>query len=577
MYLLSSINLLPCPLLSRWQVLKAGLVLLCLGVLLLAGLAAPTQAAGPGDLDPTFDGDGWVTTSFNGPIYDRLITESGINAIAYQSDGKLVAAGYALDNDELSYAVLARYNLDGSLDTTFDGDGKLITAINGTYYYLFINALAVQPDGKLVVAGSKGLAFPDFFLARYNPNGSLDTSFDGDGIVTLEFTGFYDHGGISALAVQPDGKLVVAGYLGGSSGTAIALARYNANGSRDTSFNGGGLVATFISGGNSFAEALVLQPDGKLVAAGRSNDDFVLARYHSNGSLDATFDGDGMVTTSFGADTFDSANALVLQSDGKLVAAGQTLGANTNDAADFALARYNPNGSLDTSFDSDGLISTAISANDPDLAKALVVQPDGRLVAAGYSKPTGHLDFALVRYNPNGSLDTSFNGDGITTSDAGVGSLYSAAEALVLQPDGKLVLAGSSGDDYISNNFVLARYIGGSLPALSVSKTAQPDPVAPGGTLTYTIQVKNYGSIPLHATITDTLPAHVTPGGQQVWTANLPAWNGVWSQTVVVTVDPGYTGALVNRVDVTTAEGLSASAQTITNGQKNYLPVIIKN
>jgi uncharacterized delta-60 repeat protein len=310
----------------------------------------------------------------------------------------------------------------------------------------FAWTLLRQPDGKLVAGGNR--------IARYNADGSLDRSFSRDGRV---------FGGGAGLVLQPDGKLVTA-YT--SSDHDFALARYNRNGSLDASFGTGGEVTTRFSAGDVVAYALVRQPDGKLVAAGRTApgldsdalDEFALARYNPDGSLDASFGTDGTVTTSFGTGDRlgDDAFALVLQPDGKLVAAGKT--DQTDSGLDaFALVRYNPNGSLDPTFGTDGKVTTPFTSGDAT-AYALALQPDGKLVAAGDSYGrAGRFHFAMARYNPDGSLDSSFGDRGDVTTSVGP---FSAALALVLRPDGKLVAAGET-DTFAPNQraeFALVRY-----------------------------------------------------------------------------------------------------------------------
>ncbi len=314
----------------------------------------------------------------------------------------------------------------GSVDESFNGtsQAKRLAAADD-----LANALALRPDGKLVAAGeSRG----DLALARYKPNGSLDPSFGGDGRVVT--SALFDLFGARALAPQPDGKLVVVG--GGSNGD-FELARYNPDGSLDKSFGKGGKVNTVL-GDDDEANAVVLQPDGKLIAAGQS---FALARYNANGALDPSFGTGGKVTTPFGSD-YAVAFALVLQPDGKLVAAGDT---ETGSNHEFALARYNPDGSLDPSFGTGGKVTTAFSG-DLHGAYSLVLQPDGKLVAGGYIAGPNY-GAALARYNADGSLDPSFGGDGRVTT-----ALF-GADALVLQPDGKLLATGGSPD-----GLALARY-----------------------------------------------------------------------------------------------------------------------
>ncbi|MEN3306408.1 MAG: hypothetical protein V7603_2610 [Micromonosporaceae bacterium] len=277
--------------------------------------------------------------------------------------------------------------------------------------------------------------------------GALDRSFGVDGKVTTDFAGL--GGRILALVVQPDGKLVAAG----GSSAHFALARYNRDGSLDRGFGVDGRVTTEF-GDPDGANALVLQADGKLVAAGVKATfqgerlDFALARYNRDGTLDTGFGDHGKLTTDFGAD--DTARALVVQADGKLVAAGNTVAATPPYVNSFALARYNPNGTLDTSFGAGGHVITT----GPDIANALVVQADGRLVAAGVANLTTNSQFALARYNRDGTLDTHFGAGGkVVTSFGGDGAWISA---LVVQ-DGRLTAAGSTnlGSD---TDFALARY-----------------------------------------------------------------------------------------------------------------------
>src|SRR5438874_3729611 len=281
----------------------------------------------------------------------------------------------------------------GSLDTTFGTGGKVTTSFSGS---ADMNALVVQPDGKLVAAGwvFNGVRW-DVALARYNTDGSLDTTFGTGGkIVTAIRT---DGTGASALVLQPDGKLVAAGTTTSDGSTYdFTVVRYNTNGSLDTTFGTGGEVTTPIGTGDNGVSALVRQSDGKLVAAGYASVsgtyDLALVRYNTDGSLDSTFGTGGKVTTPVGS-AGDYVNALVFQSDGKLVAAGNTE-ASTRD---FVVVRYNATGTLDTTFGTGGKVTTAVGTGD-DVAFALALQPDGNLVAGGYAANAGTDAFALVRY-----------------------------------------------------------------------------------------------------------------------------------------------------------------------------------
>src|SRR5437660_960419 len=279
----------------------------------------------------------------------------------------------------------------GSLDATFGTGGKVTTSFSGS---ADMNALVVQPDGKLVAAGWDA-SQSAFGLARYNTNGSLDSTFGTGGTVSTPIG--IDTYGASALVLQSDGKLVAAGDAWKDTVDAdFAVIRYTANGSLDTAFGTGGKVTTSFGSQEDDAYALVVQPDGKLVAAGVVFNgvrwDFALARYNTNGSLDTTFGTGGKVVTAIGTDG-DGASALVLQPDGKLVAAGNTE-ASTRD---FVVVRYNATGTLDTTFGTGGKVITAVGTGD-DVAFALALQPDGNLVAGGYAANAGTDAFALVRY-----------------------------------------------------------------------------------------------------------------------------------------------------------------------------------
>ena len=227
---------------------------------------AVAVTAAPGDLDTTFDGDGKVTTNFTAG-------DDVASGVAIQSDGKIVTAGSAGNTPDFA---LARYNADGSLDTTFDGDGKVETDFSGNDVAF---AVAIQSDGKIVAVGRDGIIASDFAIARYNADGSLDTTFDGDGKVTTDITA---SDVAFAVAIQSDGKIVAVGVDGILIDSDFAIARYNADGSLDTTFDGDGKVITDITG-SDIAQGVAIQSDGKIVAVGQDGtSDFALARYNAN-------------------------------------------------------------------------------------------------------------------------------------------------------------------------------------------------------------------------------------------------------------------------------------------------------
>src|SRR5262249_26730856 len=297
----------------------------------------------------------------------------------------------------------------------------------------FASSVAIQADGRIVAAVTAiNSTVDDSALARYNTNGSLDTSFGTAGeVMTAGMDG-------ASMALQSDGKIVV---LGGG----FDLARYNTNGSLDTTFGTGGLVTT----GRGFdAVAVKVQTDGQIVAAGTARSgisvvDFALARFTTSGALDTTFGSGGQVLTNFG-NTIDFASGLAIQSDGRIVESGLSeLSFFSNPDVDFALARYTTSGSLDTGFGTGGQLTTNVGQGPTaDFGPAgVAIQADGKLVVAGQEVTAEGADFALARYNSNGSIDTSFGTGGqVITSFAN----DSVGTSVAIQADGKIVLVGDT-------------------------------------------------------------------------------------------------------------------------------------
>ncbi len=426
-------------------------------IIFLSCAAAQSQTAG--SLDATFDGDGRASL-------DVQTLHNHAFAVTVQTNGKILVAGNNV-NAFPDAIILARYTPAGSLDSTFGQMGVVETLLGEDTCQ--IRAIAVQPDGKILLAGAKsvGLSSSDFLLVRYNSDGTLNVTFDADGWTATSFS-HNDTG--HAILLQPDGKIIVAGQANGEVNVYegdFVLARYNPNGSLDTTFDGDGKLTTRF-GAASSAHALALQADGKIIVAGESrlildtsDADFALARYHTDGALDANFGAGGKVISDFN-NRHNAARSLAVLPDGRILVGGEARGTG---GLDFALARYNANGSLDATFGTGGSVMTDVSGRDDAIGetRSLVVQSDGKIVLAGSVQTSANnTDFGLVRYNANGSPDASFGMGGKVTTD--FGSPGDFAAALALQPDGKLLVAGRAmltplmGTNLKYFDFALARY-----------------------------------------------------------------------------------------------------------------------
>lgn len=378
------------------------------GKLVVAGLSrqgarrrfALARYTATGALDRRFGTGGKVLTDF-GARSDG----GGANALAIRPDGKIVVAGYMYVPPRSSSGfAISRYTVAGKLDHSFGRNGKVVTYFGSGRNASSAQAVAIQANGKVVALGHSGTV--RFALTRYTRQGRLDAGFGRGGKVVTSF-GARNSAIASAVAIQPDGKIVVAGVRGG---VDIALARYIANGTLDRSFGQGGRVRTKVGSFNSSASALIVQPDGKLVVAGQAfiapDDDFALVRYTADGKLDQSFGRGGVVVANAG-----NAWALAIQRDRKLVTAGIDDGSRYGA---FALARWTENGSLDTSFGQGDKVLTNFQTRAT--ANAVVVRADGKIVAAG---TVGGQDFALARYTSSGRLDAGFGNGGKLLTDFG--------------------------------------------------------------------------------------------------------------------------------------------------------------
>ncbi len=409
-------------------------------------LARYNAASGAPDLSLP-GGSGLVTTEVS-PSHDDLAF-----AALVQPDGKIISVGTSFTTPRS--VVVIRYNANGTLDSTFGSGGIAVTSLPSADASAF--AATLQADGKLLVAGRSCplSGFSSFLLLRYHTDistgtpGTLDTGFGTGGIVTTGIPSGVSNG---ANAVALSGtNILVAGHskIGGK--FAIALVQYTSSGALDSGFGSGGIVTTPIFSLDADAAALAVQGDGKIVAAGLAGSaftnvwDVALLRYNTDGTLDLPFGGTntGMAITDIGSSS-NYANAVALQADGKIVVAGNAFANPFANTSDFAVLRYNTDGTLDTAgFGSpNGYVTTNIGAFDNGFAVA--VQPlDGKIVVAGNADAGMGDRLALLRYTGNGSLDNSFGTGGIVTRTASGPSIIAGAFAVALQPlDGAIVVVG---------------------------------------------------------------------------------------------------------------------------------------
>jgi uncharacterized delta-60 repeat protein len=440
--------------------------------------------AAPGDLDPSFGTDGKVITTVGSRAVGSRADE--IHTLAIQADGKIVVGGHGTSllmcpGCGGNTFLLARYNSDGTLDTGFGDNGTTGAFVAGDAH---ITAIAVQADQKIVAAGvempSPGApsGATGFALVRFNSNGSIDESFGTQGTVITDISPG-DYAVLLAVRIQSDGKIVAAGSAMTSDNLDdFAVIRYNIDGSLDTAFGNGGIVLVDFNGSTDIANDLSIQSDGKIVLAGTTLDssiygqDFALVRLNTDGSLDTSFGTNGKVTTDL-AGRDDVANSLVIQEDGKIVVGGSAiatipcppgLACAVLAASDFALVRYNNDGSLDTTFGTNGKVITDFDSTN-NTAVGVSTQSNGKIVVAGNTNGQG----ALARYNTNGSLDSSFGDGGKLETSYGTGSIYDGG-GVAIQADGKIVTAGGHIVDTCPQcvgpgllgplTFALARYLG---------------------------------------------------------------------------------------------------------------------
>jgi uncharacterized delta-60 repeat protein len=352
----------------------------------------------------------------------------------------------------------AVYGQDGSLDLSFGIGGKVFFSPSDTINLNASLHIALQSDGKIIGVGSgfRGTS-SDFITMRFNQNGTIDHSFGGKGYV---FTDFGGNDIATCIAIQKDGKIITGGFSGQNANkNDFAISRFNTDGSLDHTFNSNGKLLTPFSTFDAHLFSIVLQPNGKILAGGdfdKSNQlsafDFVVARYNSDGSLDPSFGNNGWTNTNLGYN--ERIFAINLQPDGRIVGGG--LASQFFNYTRFALVRYNSNGSLDSSFNGSGtaILSTRQS---PEYVRAIAIQPDGAILIAGESSRTDVLgnDMVLLRYKGNGLIDNSFGNNGILIYTTGIAA--NSSRNVLLQQDSKILLTGTATTSDGRSNFVTIR------------------------------------------------------------------------------------------------------------------------
>jgi uncharacterized delta-60 repeat protein len=395
----------------------------------------------------------------NGIVTTDIEASSNVSSIAIDSNGKILAVGTSIQNKVNKFA-LARYSSTGTLDTSFGTSGIVLTSI-GTGAKA--QCCKLTSDSKILVGGltiENGLS--KFAIVKYNSDGSLDTSFGTGGkVITL----IGDGCAINSIGLTSDNKIIAAGFAGIDGKTYFATAKYNADGSIDSSFGNSGSTTVDVDYHN-YGFAVAIDSNNKIVVVGYSSDGTIqfstLLRLNIDGSLDSTFGSGGSVKTQI--NSYSKLNAVAIQSDGKIVVVGDT---NLNSLSQIAVARYNIDGSLDTNFgvDQTGIIKITIDSYDK--AESVLIQPDGKILVTGSSKDDLNMEVVLLRLNSDGSFDTTFGTQGKIVTSVNYGMCFNS---LALQTDGKIITGGTSCLDAIENQFfTLGRYLKNNVDYISIT------------------------------------------------------------------------------------------------------------
>ena len=530
--------------LSIRRVVVAGLISSCIA------LASPSSLAlaADGDLDLSFDSDGSVTTPMSAG-------QDFLRDLAVQPDGKIVAVGYS-SGGATEYAI-SRMNVDGSLDNSFSGDGKV--SISPSTSDNRGRAVAIQSDGKIVVAGwsNNGVGTRGSVI-RLKSDGSLDNEFDSDGMLVLTPTTATTIEEINHVFVQPDGKIVLVGRSRSTSGTYYSplVVRLQSNGQVDFTT----IINTTVDS-NAYSGAI--DTNGRIVIAGfkkPTSEDFAVWRLTATGTLDTTFSGDGELLESLST-SHDSARSMLIQPDGKIVLAGYAVSGSSEAAA---FARITSDGVLDNTFGTNG--TQIITRGDGVIIESVALQTDGKIVAAGFVNTSMNYDLLAIRLSNNGLADSSFGTGGIVQKSLGAGN--DTGTSVTIQPDNKILVGGYSVISG-SNDFALIRLNAvtstSSLAALTITN-ASLAPSFSSSTNSYSSTVQNEtNSVVVTPTATDrnaTVKVNGIVVNYGASSAAIPLIVGVNTISVLLTAQDGATTSSY-QVTITRSSSSNAALSSV--------------
>ncbi len=474
-------------------------------LLFCATVAATTSLSGQaGTFDESFGLHGKTLLGFEG-------FSSRSYDVAVQADSKILLGG-AIYKDPTGQAALVRLLPDGTPDSTFGTHGKVVTFM-GNGVYVFTAEVLVQPDGRIILVGVVSAAASNkLFMLRFNPDGTPDNTFGTNGkMVTTNADGSIAN--VAHAVLQPDGKIVVSGSIdNGASGQDVIVLRVLASGKLDNTFDLDGKAVTNLGSVNDVGRALALQPDGRIVVAGwkdveqfSSKSDLVLLRYLPDGSLDESFGDLGIVIASF-SEVQDHAHDVLVLPDGDILMTGffQVPVGNY----DFTLVKYHPDGTPDTNFGNGGLRQYDLGSQY-DTSLRLGRQTDGKIVLVGstdYDATLGYPPLAVLRLNPDFSPDSTFGVNGVLKNGAGsvIGDA-GYASGLAFQPDGKILIVCDEASDSTGRFHFCALRISTRIDVgvldfsdLKITARVYPNPVQAEATLQYTLERDEHLTVTLH-------------------------------------------------------------------------------